>query len=107
MSVSLCVDRNGSAARSKMGAQRQLPGEGAYLEGQYGAWMVLGGQGANTSRIYTFDEKAQGRVEVSKSLYRFRVAHRRSDYGLGAEHFDAYSVEDGQMAQTWLQHFTS
>jgi hypothetical protein len=34
------------------GRNDNSPGEDAYLEGQYGAWMVLGGQGADLSGRY-------------------------------------------------------
>ena len=52
------------------------PGEDAYLEGQYGAWMVLGGQGADVNGHYPYGEKRKAICEM--------------------KHFDAYSVEDGR-----------
>eukprot|EP01043_Picozoa_sp_COSAG02_P006103 COSAG02_NODE_170_length_31534_cov_33.568498_22_plen_163_part_00 len=52
------------------------PGEDAYLEGQYGAWMVLGGQGADANGHYRYGEKRKALCEM--------------------KHFDAYSVEDGR-----------
>ena len=48
----------------------------AYLEGQYGAYLVLGGQGADVSGQYRFGERRKAICEM--------------------KHFDAYSVEDGR-----------
>ena len=48
----------------------------AYLEGQYGAYLVLGGQGADISGQYRFGERRKAICEM--------------------KHFDAYSVEDGR-----------
>jgi beta-glucosidase-like glycosyl hydrolase len=60
----------------RWGRNDNSPGEDAYLEGQYGAWMVLGGQGADHTGQYLLGERRKAICEM--------------------KHFDAYSVEDGR-----------
>ena len=63
-------------ARTRHPADRVRHRRDAYLEGQYGAYLVLGGQGADVSGQYRFGERRKAICEM--------------------KHFDAYSVEDGR-----------
>ena len=61
----------------RWGRNDNSPGEDAFLEGQYGAWMIMGGQGADETGSYAaFGERRKAILEM--------------------KHFDAYSVEDGR-----------
>ena len=60
----------------RWGRNDNSPGEDAFLEGQYGAYMILGGQGGNEDGTYPFGERRKALCEM--------------------KHFDAYSVEDGR-----------
>ncbi len=64
----------------RWGRNDNSPGEDAYLEGQYGAFMVRGGQGADFDGTYKYGEKRKAVCEM--------------------KHFDAYSVEDGRNGAT-------
>jgi beta-glucosidase-like glycosyl hydrolase len=64
----------------RWGRNDNSPGEDAYLEGQYGAMMVLGGQGGLPDGTYPFGDKRKALCEM--------------------KHFDAYSVEDGRNGKT-------
>ena len=64
----------------RWGRNDNSPGEDAYLEGQYGAWMVLGGQGADADGTYGLGERRKAICEM--------------------KHFDAYSVEAGRDTAT-------
>ena len=67
----------------RWGRSDNSPGEDAFLEGEYGAWMVLGGQGALMDGSYPFGEKRKTISEM--------------------KHFTAYNVEDGRNSavDTW------
>ena len=62
----------------RWGRNDNSPGEDAFLEGQYGAMMVLGGQGADAAGVYP-GEHGERRKAICEM-----------------KHFDAYSVEDGR-----------
>ena len=48
----------------RWGRNDNSPGEDAYLEGQYGAWMVLGGQGADPDGTYPLGERRKAICEM-------------------------------------------
>jgi beta-glucosidase-like glycosyl hydrolase len=67
----------------RWGRNDNSPGEDAYVNGQYGAYMVLGGQGGNEDGTYPLGERRKAICEM--------------------KHFDAYSVEGGRntLGDTW------
>ena len=102
----------------RWGRNDNSPGEDAYLEGQYGAWMVLGGQvrkrfclpTSDIKRHHFLPRQAQDKHREStqnRTLPSFggrQGADATGKYRFGEKrkaicemkHFDAYSVEDGR-----------
>ena len=83
----------------RWGRNDNSPGEDAYLEGQYGAMMILGGQGGNIDGTYSYGEKRKALLEMKVGLLDEVLAtsdHSSHSYCIHHQHFDGYSVEDGR-----------